>query len=466
MLQFLLSTLLLASPPASLVPIEEDLQELVSKLEALKDDADPEILQEIAALGTREAAVALTEASQYLSSIYMRIELVRALASFDGHVECEKLAIEQVLQLATQAKQREVRLAAIEAAAEFQDMGGPYLKLVVDALAPEDVRLRALRLHAPFATDADLDWYEGLFRPLHVAQAPKPPATRKSTRKPRNPQAPEPKKEEEKRGPRLERLRVGAFAFLASRLEAERLHTIFEKDVNPKIRVAALQELFRQEGSDLEELASSTLEAISAHPLQRIEAARILAEIQGADAAEQFIDLARKKEVTPEALRAALADELANMGEKAERKVEKLIGKGKPHQRVFALKACRNTDAGKLAFFAQCIPPCDQVIPVRRFENTFQHGMKIAGIVSRSWRDFPRKFVLANQIPRTHLDTIEAEILGDTLDTGLNRKIRRRLPEPAHGYLPSLIRRNGDCLIFDRVQPVRPAQRRDRLAEL
>jgi hypothetical protein len=77
----------------------------------------------------------------------------------------------------------------------------------------------------------------------------------------------------------------------------------------------------------------------------RAEAARILADRDGAKVVPKFLELAKKRDVTQDDLRAEMANLIAGLHDDAtNKKLVKLVGKGKPHEKVFALLA-----AGKFA---------------------------------------------------------------------------------------------------------------------
>ncbi|MBL8752046.1 MAG: HEAT repeat domain-containing protein, partial [Planctomycetes bacterium] len=67
---------------------------------------------------------------------------------------------------------------------------------------------------------------------------------------------------------------------------------------------------------------------------------RILMEKNGAKVVNTFCDLAKKRDTTPEDLRVVMAGLIGGLGDEAvDKRMVKLIGKGKPHEKVFALLA-------------------------------------------------------------------------------------------------------------------------------
>ena len=82
---------------------------------------------------------------------------------------------------------------------------------------------------------------------------------------------------------------------------------------------------------------------------ERIEAAKILVEKQGSKIAFEFLKLAKKHVVTPEDLRRAMAEMIVAMNDpKVNKRIVRLVGRGKPHERVFALLVTRHLKGAKL----------------------------------------------------------------------------------------------------------------------
>ena len=135
-----------------------------------------------------------------------------------------------------------------------------------------------------------------------------------------------------------------------------------------------------------------------------------------------------------------------NKGRNLQLRVEQIFKNIVP---AAGLKACRDTDTGQLAVSAKRVAAFNQVAPVRCFDNAFKHRVEITGVINRSRRNLPRKFILTDKVARTHFDPVEAEILGHTFQSGLNRKVSRRLTETTHRYLSGFIRGDRNRLVFN-----------------
>lgn len=333
--------LLLPVLPAAARPAD-DLATLMAELETRLDDADEERIHEVAELGTRESAEALVGLYDELRSVYMRREVVRALPAYDGVPEAEQPALQKLMDVATGAQSRELRDAALEALARCRNRGKAFLRMVVESPAQDEVREDAMRLHVERHDDSDLTWYRELYEP------PRKEEDDDDDRRGRR------GKDEEEAEPEpvvhpLQSLRVLAFGALAGELPQEELLEAFAEDPNVRIKVAAVEELARRDYSRIEGLATEVLDDISLPARMRVSAAEILARKLGPEVADHFIDLAEKQEVTQDALRRRMAELLADLrDEDVDSRTEKLIGRGKPHERLFALLASRYNEEEKV----------------------------------------------------------------------------------------------------------------------
>ncbi|HMQ20956.1 MAG TPA: HEAT repeat domain-containing protein, partial [Planctomycetota bacterium] len=149
--------------------------------------------------------------------------------------------------------------------------------------------------------------------------------------------------------PELEDLRVLAFEASAEKSDEKKLIDILEKDVSQKMRNIALKALHRRGSKRIGELATKVFERVDVPGMTRSEAAKILAEMQGSKLADAFVKLSKKQAVTPEDLRKTMAQLLGAMRDKAvDQKLEKLVGKGATHEKIFALWATLHLDDPKL----------------------------------------------------------------------------------------------------------------------
>src|SRR5262245_5198553 len=75
----------------------QDAAGLTAEIKQARDDADPEKIKQLAALRTRDAMQGLLDCYGAMSSIYMRLEIVRALPTFDGVSDAEQKAEEKLM---------------------------------------------------------------------------------------------------------------------------------------------------------------------------------------------------------------------------------------------------------------------------------------------------------------------------------------------------------------------------------
>jgi len=336
----------LALAPTSAAPpraVTDDLKDLVVELENLPLGDDPApLVERIADLGTREAVEELAALEERLKSLPVRIEVVHALGRFDGIASAEQPALQKLMDVAVGKRVSDLREAALSTLGDCEHLGHTFLLMIIESAAADGVRKRALELHIEHAAAADEAWYQLIFRPKVRKRVDD---KRASSKRERDANPPEPEWEY-KATPDLRRLAFGA---ISTTIDAEALVSIFRSDPDGEIRVSALQALDALDYADLEDLAEDVLFNISVKAKERATAATILARLRGGDVVDDFIVLAKKQEVTPDHLRQAMAELLSTMGDDhADKQVAKLLGKGKPHQRTFALRATRRTEDRKV----------------------------------------------------------------------------------------------------------------------
>ena len=135
-------------------------------------------------------------------------------------------------------------------------------------------------------------------------------------------------------------MRELAFRGLAASLEDAELVETLQKEPNPRIRRAALDRLHEKKSPKAREMARWLFERVDYPGADRANAARILVAIDGAKAADEFLELASKRDVTPEDLRREMARLLVELGDNAlQKKMAKQLGKGAPHEKAFAIYA-------------------------------------------------------------------------------------------------------------------------------
>ena len=326
-------------------PAPGDESDLAAEIVKLRDEADPERIAELADFGNRAAMEGLIECYDVMGSIFMRREILLALAGFDSVPGAAEPALEKIMEIATASKEVELREFAVDALAECKELGKTFLVMIVDSPAPDMVRERAMLRHVERAEESDLEWYRTHYRP----ETEKKDEDKRTRRK--KPERDDDADGDEGEGDlaiiRLPRLRSLAFEALAPHLEARDV-VLAASDGNKDIRRLALRELHRRGDRNAEELAEERYGRVDEKDEVRIEAATILAELQGDKVVRQFIEDGRKF-ATPLPLRWALADILAGMDDKGVRtKLLKLVGKGKAHEKLFVLRAVRDIEDDKL----------------------------------------------------------------------------------------------------------------------
>ena len=309
---FLLASVLFVCCPAA----QGDLPSLLAELESRGEDAEPELIQAVAGRKTRPAMQALLAFYDRVATTYVRREIVRVLSTFDGVAEAEEPALEKLANVATTAEERELREAAVQALGECDHLGKHFLSAIVDSPAHNEVREMAIRLHVKRAEAADAEWYRGIWKRNELRR-----------------------KAKEEGPPELETVREAAFSGLAKHLEDDELAKAL-KEVNPRIRRAALTELDERKSPLLKPLATKLFQRVDVAGTDRALAAEILAAMNGPRMVAEFLKLAKKKAVTPNDLRQSMALLLVGMNDaKANKKLASLVGRGQPHEKVFALLA-------------------------------------------------------------------------------------------------------------------------------
>ncbi len=287
-----------------------DESSLIAAIESARDDADVEQLAQLAMKKTPTAAKALVAFYGNLASIWMKREVLRALGQFDGAGEAAAPALDHVATVAANATEPELRDAAFEALAQCTRLGPAYLAKVVELPVQDQVRERALALHGKLADPkANEEWYRKLYSDEKL-----------------------PKK-----------LRERAFEALVKGMKDAELIKAFKDLHDGTLRRLALEALATRDVAATADLALDTLKQVNALPTDRAAAARVLAEKKGAKAADVLIEIGLTQATTGEHLREAVATLLAEMkDEGVDKRLAGLLGKGKPHEKLFALHATRH----------------------------------------------------------------------------------------------------------------------------
>ena len=355
---------------AYLVPVAgaQDSKELTARIVAERDEAPPELLRELAAKKDRAAAEGLIQAYGSMGSVFMRREVLRALALLDGVPEVENVALEHIANIATESPDLELRDAAIQLLADAASLGKFYLQVIVEAPADDDVREHAMRRHVERADASDDAWYRRLYEPQKAAE-PDPRTKRR-------------KEKEEEEAPkelkvhRLASLRRMALGALAPRLTEHELQAALD-DRDGGVRRHALAEFHRRDAKNAYRRAKDIYAKPEGNVEERILAAQIVAQEEGVRAADGFIDLAQKF-ITPGRMRLALADLVAGFNDdKVNSKVARLVGKGKDYEQHFALRAARGyEDKGLDKRIAKMLDDKDRELRMAAAEILGERGSK------------------------------------------------------------------------------------------
>lgn len=329
--------------PFSPSPAPQDAASLTAEIKASRDEADPEKIKQLAALRTREAMAGLVDAYGSMASIYMRLEILRTLSTFDGVADAEQPALQKLMDIATTASEPELRDGAVEALGQCKNLGKHFLELIVDSPSEDAVREHAMRAHVAMAAETDLPWYQKEFEFGTNNKADK---KKKKAAKDEEPElAVHP----------LPRIRELALEQIVGKLEVSKLvETAKEKEKDPSdlrkdgLRRIALEELAKRKVREANTVAADVYKDTTEKSLNRILAAQILFAEQGAKLAPLFIDDSDKV-TTPLDLAFACADMLVGLKDPAvDAKIAKLVGKGKGPLQLFALRAVGNVKDDKL----------------------------------------------------------------------------------------------------------------------
>ena len=325
----------LAAPLPSAAPAgaaqDEAALDLEARIVAKVDDAEPALIQELAELRSQPALDALLRIYDLMSSVFMRQMVLEGLRLYDEVPGLERIALQHMTDVATQAQDRELRERAVDLIASCNNYGKAFLVMIVESSADDAIRVRAMQHHVGRVRDEDLPWYRAIFRPTEEEKA----KARKG------------KEVEEKVPYQLGELRRLAFEALAPSLTKEELVEALE-DKSREVRLRALEELDTRDDPAALELAEELYEQGEALPADRLAAARILARRQGGDVAPRFIDDGGKAN-TPDELLHGLADLLVEMDDpQANKLLLRQAGKGKGAKLLFSVLASRHIQDPKL----------------------------------------------------------------------------------------------------------------------
>jgi HEAT repeat protein len=304
---------------AATATAQDNLATWVDELRKKADDADIGLIGKIADVRSRAAVEGLASAYEVMTTILMKREIARALPGFEGVADAEQPAFDKLANIATNATEPEVREAALKGLGKSKRLGKHYLKKIVDSEAPDTLREPALREHVASAAPEDAAWYKHVWN-LKAEQRKYADGT--------------------VQGAELNAIRELAFAGVANQLTEDELVEALRREQDPKIRRAALATMHKRKLGKTAEMAQWLMERVDFPGIDRAEAARILVDSIGAKAIPVFLNLAKKRDVTPEDLRQEMARLIGEIDDETQNKnIVKLIGKGKPHERTFVMRA-------------------------------------------------------------------------------------------------------------------------------
>ncbi|MFT4709494.1 MAG: hypothetical protein ACI9D0_001355 [Bacteroidia bacterium] len=322
-----------SQPNAVIASSFDDLDEAIDELKKKGTLAEIEDVKKVAVFKNRKALDALLELYGQTPSAYIKRSILVVLPNYDRVEGCDADALQLLMSEAVGNKMLELRKAALEGLTGCSDHGAPYLRMIVDSEAEDEIRFESLEAHVGMRQADDDFWYKRIFKYGMGAE----PAEKKK------------KKDDEERGPSpLNGLRTIAFDAIAGSLEIKELQ-IAAEDPLGSIRIRAVQELYSRGEKKIEKRAAEVFDDNNERWQNRAAAAKILLDLEGA----KFAKIAIKevtKSITPGALRMNVAELLA--GASNDEDIAKLIvkgfGKGKSPGKLFHLRAAANLDDEKL----------------------------------------------------------------------------------------------------------------------
>lgn len=331
---------------AAVAPAQDGVGQWLGELLRAKDDADITLIEKVSGVRTREAADGLIKVYDAVSTLLFRREVVKGLLQFTTTPETEQPVLDKLATLAGNTEvEDELRVLAITGLGSSPKLGRSLLKKIVDSEAPDSLREPAMREHVKQAVSEDVAWYRHLW---NLKQEQRKDAKGNIV------------------APEFNTVRQLAVQGLLAFASEDELVEGLKRETDPKIRRALLGFMHKQAMPKTAEMAEWLLDRVDFPGVDRAEAARILVERTGAKAVPTFLELAKKRDVTQEDLRVRMAELVAGLGDDAtDKRMVKLIGKGKPHEKVFALLATEKVmDPKVLATIRKGL--ADEALEVRR----------------------------------------------------------------------------------------------------
>ena len=324
---------------------QDDVASLVRQLHREKDDAELEIVERIGRARSREAAEGLVEAFDKCSTLLFRRQIAKTLVWFANLPDSQQPALQKLVDIAGSTEEQELREIALRGLGESSTLGKQFLRRIIASKASDELRVPAMRRHVKLANAADADWYAELWN-----------LERKQRKDEQGEILP----------PEHNDIRQLAFEGLLPNLEEKQLIEAIKRDYDPKIRRRALDFMDRQSMPKTASIAEWMLDRVDFPGADRAAAARIVKQNKGAKALAKFVKLAKKENVTTEDLRLEMARLISQLDDKSSKKrAAKLLNKGKPHEKVFALHATvKNNDPKVLVAVRKGLK--DKSVAVRR----------------------------------------------------------------------------------------------------
>lgn len=348
-----------ATAPAPAAPGADDetLRDLEARIEAQRDDVDPEVIATIAEMGDRAAMEVLLRAYDQFGSIYMRRAVLVRLVQFDEVEDAYEPALEHLANIATQGRSRDLRVAAIEALGRCREHGKTFLALIVEAPAADEIRERALELHVRLGGEEDLVWYRKIYdrtsrQAIDEAGGAQAKDDKKKRRK-RKKKGEETPPEEKKAivWPTIQLKAIALGAIMPTMEEGDLAQAVERYLGNSRtapIARTAFQELARRGSKRALDFADALISRPDFRGTDRALAAQVIVKERGGAAAKELIDIA-KKPTTQAVLRNEIAALLSGLeDEKVDKLLLKLVGKGKGAQKAFAIRATSHIRDDKL----------------------------------------------------------------------------------------------------------------------
>jgi hypothetical protein len=311
---------------------EETTEQLIARLRSEKEKAERSLFTKLVKTRSADAAKALVEVYDLMASPAGKLRVLQALPSFSDVEGATVPVLDKLTHVATNDKRRLLRLEAVESLAKCKQGGRARLASIVDAPADDEIRIESMRWHVANSTAEDAAWYRRLW---------KPEDGEKDEKKGK-------KKDDEVKEPRrlLDVARL-AFEGLVPHLAVDELVESLSTEGGPNLR-RALAELRSRKSKEAQEPADRIFGTLEADPLVRLEAAKLLFELKGAE----FIGDAERAGTNRQSaavLRDGLAELVAQYAdEKTLGKLAKDVSKGKPEEKVFYALACAKFTDEKL----------------------------------------------------------------------------------------------------------------------